>query len=57
MAIGGNENGAWEKWIIVTDPREEALCTMQDNGESISVEQEAEGIKVKLRQEPLLEFL
>lgn len=57
MAIGGNENGAWEKWIIVTGPREEALCTMQDDGESISVEQEAEGIKVKLRQEPLLEFL
>lgn len=57
MAIAGNKNWAWEKWITVTGPREEALCTTQDDGESISVEQEAEGIEVKSRQEPLLEFL
>ena len=57
MAIGGNENGTWEKWNLVTGPREEALCTMQDDGESISFEQEAEGIKGKSRPEPFLEFL
>lgn len=47
MAIGGNENGAWEKWIIVTGPRQEALCTMQDDGESISVEQAFTGVSVE----------
>ena len=57
MAIGGHENGTWEKRILVTGPREEALGTMQDDGKSISFEQEAEGIKGKSRPEPFLEFL
>lgn len=31
MATGGNEDGAWEKLITVTGPREGSPCTTQDH--------------------------